>query len=790
MDYVENVNRFCEEIRDRVGGDPGPVRIDGDIHRFDIDRRGDKVGWYIGHSNGDFVAGAFGSHKEAGKHTWNSGGGSNGNGTRTATDQAKIKEMFDNLEKKRVEVKKTAKRRAAWIWKNATEAAADHPYLKRKQIKPHGAKQYKGALVIPVKDQDDKITSMQFIGKDGSKRFLGGGTVAGGSWTIAGDEQKILTEGFATAASIHEATGATVRIAFNAGNLVKVCEPGWTIAGDNDAWTTDKNNEPWNPGQEKALTAAWEHNCKVVLPTFSPDTGNEPTDFNDLATLENLDVVKDQIGGAVLPQEYLLEELKTDVGAAYRKEHMQGLKTLKERNKPVYMTLRKELKKLGIGITELEKDIKQIRTDGVEDAPDHLTLAKEVIEKYGKENLIFSEGFIWKWDAIKGVWRIADPREIKQAINRKVEKALSDPTKGAVDSIFDLLKTEIFRPNHKWNADQTTINVQNGELFWNDDAWELQPHCREHYLTTQIPIKYDPEATAERFELYLEECTINDVDAKIKMFLICELFGYSLLTTTRYEKFVILIGNGANGKSVLLELLNSFVGPENTAAVQPSKFDSPFQRAYLSGKLVNAVSELAVGEEIKDAQMKSITSGELITCEHKFKDPFDLKPFCTIWLATNHLPRTRDFSPALFRRALIITFNRVFTEAEQDKNLKSKLKKELSGILNLALKAIGGVFKRGFFTEPESSKEAKKEWRLHADQAAEFVQDKCVMGPGLSVSSRQMFAEYSEWAEGNGIKRTLSKKSLTTRLCNLGAERSKSSDGSMRMLSGIELKGY
>ena len=176
-----------------------------------------------------------------------------------------------------------------------------------------------------------------------------------------------------------------------------------------------------------------------------------------------------------------------------------------------------------------------------------------------------------------------------------------------------------------------------------------------------------------------------------------ELFGYSLLTTARYEKFVILIGSGANGKSVLLDLLINFVGPENAAAVQPSKFDSPFQRAYLSGKLVNAVSELAVGEEIKDDKMKAISSGELVTCEHKFKDPFDLKPFCTIWLATNHLPHTRDFSPALFRRALIITFNWVFQEHEQDKTLKEKLTAELPGILNLALTAIGGVFRRGIF---------------------------------------------------------------------------------------------
>ena len=264
--------------------------------------------------------------------------------------------------------------------------------------------------------------------------------------------------------------------------------------------------------------------------------------------------------------------------------------------------------------------------------------------------------------------------------------------------------------------------------------------------------------------------------------------GYSLLTTARYEKFVILIGNGANGKSVLLDLLSCLVGAENTAAVLPSKFDSAFQRAYLNGKLINVVSELPVGEVIKDAQMKSITSGERITCEHKFKDPFDMNPYSTIWLATNHLPHTRDFSPALFRRALIITFNRVFSEKEQDKLLKEKLKAELSGTLNLALAGIAGVFKRGYFTEPDSCKEAKKEWRMNADQAAEFVQDKCEMGPGLSITSVRLFTAYTNWSEDCGIKRPLSRNSLTTRVCNLGAERRRSRDGSSRILAGIGLK--
>jgi len=785
MDYFDALSTAENEIRSLIGGEPGPLNITGKINRFATNGKPrDRTGWYVGYRNeNDFLVVVAGDWRSGEKHKIIP---NKGTGTRTAEHSAFIKKCFEDAEKQREKTQKKATDRAKFIWDKA-KPAENHAYLDKKGIKPHGTRLYKGVLIVPVLNDAAEIVSIQFISGDGGKRFLKGGTVAGGRFQIPGEGDPILCEGFATGASIAEATGRTVVVAFNAGNLLKVAEPGMTIGGDNDNFTKDhKTGEPWNPGREKALTAAWEQNCQVVIPVFQ-NTDSRPTDFNDMHVLENLDAVRQQIDGAVSPQEYLLKELKTDVGACYRPEHLRGLKLLKERNKPAYMQLRAELKRAkGVAITDLEKDLSQIRMDDSEETSDHLSLAKEVIGDYGAENLILHEGLIWKWDQ-SGVWVVTDPREIKKIINRKVENALSAPTKSIVDSIFDLLKTEIFRPNHQWNADQSAINVLNGELTYTDGKWILQPHCREHYRTTQIPVAYDENATAPETEKYLESCFEDDSDRQEKMILVCELLGYSLLASAKYETFVILIGSGANGKSVLIDLLISLVGSENAAGVQPSKFDSPFQRAYLNHKLVNAVSELAVGEEIKDAQMKAITSGEKITCEHKFKDPFDMQPYCTIWLATNHMPHTRDFSPALFRRARIITFNRTFDDWEQDKNLKSKLQSELSGVLNLALAGIAGVFKRGYFTEPGSCAEAKREWRLHADQSAEFVQDKCIMRSGLEIESGTLYDTYLDWTDSAGIKKKLARNSFTTRICNLGVKRKKGTGGS-RLLEGIDLK--
>ena len=74
------------------------------------------------------------------------------------------------------------------------------------------------------------------------------------------------------------------------------------------------------------------------------------------------------------------------------------------------------------------------------------------------------------------------------------------------------------------------------------------------------------------------------------------------------------------------------------------------------------MTEVRQGEVIADAELKGITSGETSTVERKHRDPFNLKPYSTCWFGTNHMPHTRDFSDALFRRALVVRFNRKFDE--------------------------------------------------------------------------------------------------------------------------------
>ena len=429
----------------------------------------------------------------------------------------------------------------------------------------------------------------------------------------------------------------------------------------------------------------------------------------------------------------------------------------------------------------------QLKQDTDSDDPDQLDLARATIQRIGAANLICTNSTVWRWQD-RGVWTEQDDRAIKQSAQLAINDQMIDVTATLVNGVTDVLKNEIFQSDHEFNlGNPETVNCLNGELELQGGKWTLQPHCRENYRTTQIPVAYDPQADAPLFRAFLGQVFRDDPDMLDKIKCALELMGYTLMSHAQHELFAMLIGPGANGKSVLLAILEGLAGVENVAGVQPANFDRSFQRAHLHQKLANIVTELKQGEVIADAELKAITSGEPSTVEHKFKDPFVMRPFATCWFGTNHMPYTRDFSEALFRRATILQFNRTFAKQEQDPQLKGKLLAEMPGILNMSLDAYALALTDGF-TAPASSEAAKQEWRLEADQVAQFVDDVCTRDVGARATSTEVYKAYRDWATDNGIHKIMSQKGLRERLTRLGFGADK--DRVARYVTGLRVPSW
>jgi putative DNA primase/helicase len=192
---------------------------------------------------------------------------------------------------------------AARRWTNA-KPCTQHDYLTRKGIQAHGVKLEGDNLLIPMRDSAATVCSLQTITPDGDKLFMPGGRVKGCYFSIGKPAGAVIVaEGFATGASIHEATGQAVAVAFNAGNLLDVTTalrgkyPDLKIilAADDDCKTVG------NPGMTNATAAAQAVGGYLATPEFfGYDRGDKDTDFNDLHKLAGLAAVKACIDRAAL----------------------------------------------------------------------------------------------------------------------------------------------------------------------------------------------------------------------------------------------------------------------------------------------------------------------------------------------------------------------------------------------------------------------------------------------------------------------------------------------------------
>lgn len=267
--------------------EPERIVADGKLTRFHVegDRHGSRNGWAVLFDDAAGVAASFGHWKSGASGTWSMGRGRLTEGERARLREATAKAMHQR-EAERARAVEEAAARAVKLWSQAAQPDPEHPYLVKKKVKAHGIRQLNDKLVIPLRDADGKLWSVEYIHRDGSKRFLGGGRKRGcyfGIGHVDPDHGELcIAEGFATAASIHESTGKAVAVAFDAGNLEPVARtlrakfPGAviTICADNDAST------PGNPGLTKATAAARAVGGYVAIP---PAPFN---DFNDVAVAQ------------------------------------------------------------------------------------------------------------------------------------------------------------------------------------------------------------------------------------------------------------------------------------------------------------------------------------------------------------------------------------------------------------------------------------------------------------------------------------------------------------------------
>ncbi len=307
---MQAIDAFRAEL-EAAGLRPPEIIADGKLHRVPVDGKpGSRDGAYVLHPD-DPPAGWWQNWRTGQDGTWTAGG--NGRASSPQERQA-LAQRLEATRRQREEAQAQAWAGAAQRARTVLDQAQpcqEHAYLQRKCVQLcAGLKvDQEGRLLVPVLGPDGKPQSVQTITADGSKLFMAGGKMAGGYFSIKGDAGPLVVcEGLATGLSLHEATGHTVLVAFNAGNLEAVArmarekypERSIILAGDDDHAT------PGNPGLTKATAAALAVGGMLAIPVFAQAGGG--TDFNDLHQAEGLEAVKAQVEAAQAPEPTQAEE--------------------------------------------------------------------------------------------------------------------------------------------------------------------------------------------------------------------------------------------------------------------------------------------------------------------------------------------------------------------------------------------------------------------------------------------------------------------------------------------------
>jgi phage/plasmid primase-like uncharacterized protein/KaiC/GvpD/RAD55 family RecA-like ATPase len=272
---------------------PDSIILDGKIHRFRSGQKGgkpagDKTGWYIAFDDGT-PAGTFGCWRSGITHDWRAVV----NRKLTATEEMSIIRRMTEAralrDAERAKQHEAAADTVEMIWSGCMAASPEHPYLKRKNINPNGARVTgDGRLVVPLFDAEGVLSSLQYIDSEGGKLYQTGGATGGCFWQLGTTDEPgviYMAEGFATAATIHQATGRPCVIAYSASNLVPVLGALRAQHDPKQEIVIVADNDKSGVGQKYAEQACAKHGARLVMPPELGDANDYVQAGGDLAFL-------------------------------------------------------------------------------------------------------------------------------------------------------------------------------------------------------------------------------------------------------------------------------------------------------------------------------------------------------------------------------------------------------------------------------------------------------------------------------------------------------------------------
>lgn len=372
---------------------------------------------------------------------------------------------------------------------------------------------------------------------------------------------------------------------------------------------------------------------------------------------------------------------------------------------------------------------------------------------------------LYRYNPDTGIYRDDGTQHVGAILDHRLESHYSTHER---NEIVSRLKDRNWVDRDEFGAspENPRICVANGILDL--DTGDLTPHTPAEVFIRRVPVEYDPEAHCPAFDAFLSD-VVETAEAKRTIY---EVLGHAIHPGYPKAAFLMLYGDGRNGKSTLLDVFERFLGPENVSnrTIQ-SLADDDFAVADLYGKLANIGGDLPADALTDTGTLKTLTGSDHVTANPKYKQPFSFRNEATLVFSANDPPKIEDESTALARRLVLVNCPNEFTPPDQpgpDQRQRDALMdeiandEELTGILNRAVEGIQRVKETGQFSTQGNVEAVRERYKRISDPVYAFATE-CVREDADGfVTNDDLYACYVAWCEENEAPKK--DKNVLTRL--------------------------